>query len=152
DEDDECDDDGNYRSHHSGNWSRSHQLRADFTVRIPAGVRVKAGSGNGDVSITGGGEEVVAATGNGRGGGSGTTGRVKASTGNGRVTVEGADGPVEASTGNGAVRVTTGVGPVDASSGSGDIEVSIKELARSADMHFSTGNGRVDLRLPRGFG
>jgi hypothetical protein len=152
DEDDECDEDGNYRSHHSRDWSRSHQLRVDFTVRIPAGVRVKAATGNGDLDIAGAGDEVVAATGNGQVGISGTTGTVKASTGNGRVTIEGAEGKVDATTGNGAVRVATASGPVSASSGSGDIEVSIRALDRSSDMSFSTGNGRVDLLLPKGFG
>jgi hypothetical protein len=152
DEDDECDEDGNYHSHRSRGWSRDHQLRVDFTVRIPAGVRVKAATGNGDVNIAGAGEEVQAATGNGRVDISGTTGTVKASTGNGRVTIEGAEGKVDATTGNGAVRVTSASGPVSASSGSGDIEVSINQLDPSSDMSFSTGNGRVDLLLPAGFG
>jgi putative adhesin len=153
-DEDECDDTGSYHGgwHRSRNWSRDHQSRVDFTVRIPPGVRVKAGSGNGDVSISGAGAEVVAATGNGRIDIAGTTGIVKASTGNGRVTIEGAQGQVEVSSGNGNIRVATSTGPVSATSGSGDIEVSVGRLDRSPDMAFSTGNGRVDLLLPEGFG
>lgn len=147
---DECDDEGNYH----GRWrrSRNHEGRIDFTVRIPAGVLVKAGSGNGDVRITGAGAEVLASTGNGRVDVSRTTGTVKASTGNGRVTIEGAKGKVDASSGNGDIRVVTSVGPVSANTGNGDIEVSIAKLEPSADMSFSTGNGRVEVFLPVGYG
>jgi hypothetical protein len=132
---DECDGEGNMRSEsRSGNWSRDRQGQVVFTVQIPAGVRVKAASGNGDVMVAGAGDRVIAAT------------------GNGRVMVQDASGPVEASTGNGEIRVNTAMGPVSASSGNGAIDVSIGKLDRSTDMKFSTGNGAVTLRLPDGFG
>ena len=150
---DECDSSGNYHSTgRSRNWSQDHQGTVDFTVRIPAGVRVKAASGNGDVSISGAGAEVIAATGNGRLDIAGSSGPVRASTGNGEVTVQDARGPVEVSTGSGEVRVVTSTGPVSANTGNGDIDVSIGRVDRSPDMSFRTGNGRVTLRLPAGFG
>ena len=150
---DECDEDGSYRGgRRSRNWSRDHQGQVDFTVRIPAGVRVRAGSGNGDVRITGAGAEVNASTGNGRVTIAGSSGEVHASTGNGDVTVENASGPVEVSTGSGAVRVVTSTGPVSANSGNGDIDVTIGKLDRMPDMSFSTGNGEVRLVLPSGLG
>ena len=154
DDADECDEEGGYhgRGHRSRYWSRDHEARVNFTVRIPAGVRVKASSENGDVSIAGAGAEVIASTGNGRLDISGTTGEVRASTGNGRVTIEGAQGRVEASSGNGDIRVVTSVAPVSANSGNGDIEVSIGRLDQSPDMSFSTGNGRVEVTLPEGYG
>jgi DUF4097 and DUF4098 domain-containing protein YvlB len=153
DDEDTCDADGGYRSgNRSRDWYRNHQGQANFTVQIPSGVRVRAGSGNGDVRIAGGGAEVIAATGNGRVDVNGTTGQVRASTGNGDVAVQDARGPVDASTGSGNVRVVTSSGPVSASSGNGDIDVSIGKLDRSPDMSFSTGNGRVTLSLPDGFG
>ncbi len=153
-DEDECDEDGSYHSNRDGwrRWRNGGQPRVNFSVRIPAGVRVKAGSGNGDVSITGGGNEVTASTGNGRVNVSGTSGEVNASTGNGRVTVEGAKGPVSASTGNGDVRVTTSLGPVTASSGNGDIEVAMDRLESSRTMQFSTGNGRIIVTVPEDFG
>ncbi|MFN0178328.1 MAG: DUF4097 family beta strand repeat-containing protein [Gemmatimonadales bacterium] len=135
DDEDECDEDGDYHGRNrSSDWWREHQIRIDFTVRIPAGVRVKAGSGNGEVSISGAGPEVIAAS------------------GNGRVTVEGAHGPVDASSGNGDIRVTTSAGPVTASSGNGDIDVAMDQLERSASMEFSTGNGSITVAVPEDFG
>lgn len=152
-DEDECGSSGNYRGRDNWRrWRNGGQPRVNFTVRIPEGVKVKAGSGNGDVSVTGAGSEVSASTGNGRVNVSGTTGEVTASTGNGRVTVEGARGPVEASTGNGDVRVSTSLGPVTASSGNGDIEVSMDKLQTSSSMNFSTGNGRITVTVPEDFG
>ena len=149
----DCDGGGEYRSGHRGrDWSRDHQGEVDFTVQIPAGMRVKASSGNGDVLISGAGAEVTASTENGRVSISGSSGEVTASTGNGDVTVENAGGPVEVSTGSGAVRVVTATGPVSANSGNGDIDVSIGKLDRMPDMTFSTGNGEVRLTLPTGLG
>ena len=153
DDGDGCDEDGGYHSAHRGrDWSRNHQGQVDFTVQIPAGMRVKAGSGNGDVRIAGAGAEVIASTGNGRVNIVGSSGEVHASTGNGDVTVQDASGPVEVSTGSGAVRVVTSTGPVSANSGNGDIDVSIGKLDRLPDMSFTTGNGEVRLTLPSGVG
>ncbi len=134
-DEDECDSDGSYRSHdhHSRHWSDDHQIRVNFTVRIPAGVRVKARSGNGDVTIAGGAA-------------------VTASSGNGKVTVEGAQGPVDAASGNGDIRVSTSLGPVEASSGNGSIDVSMDRLEGSPPMSFSTGNGRITVTVPETFG
>jgi DUF4097 and DUF4098 domain-containing protein YvlB len=151
---DECEEDGSYRSRNRG-WRGSHnreQTKVHFTVRIPSNVKVKAGSGNGDVSVTGSGAETEASSGNGRILVSGTTGEVTASSGNGRVTVEGAKGPVHASSGNGDIEVTTSMGPVSASSGNGDIDVSMDRLDQSTRMEFNTGNGRVRVTVPTDFG
>jgi hypothetical protein len=153
DDGDECNEDGGYHGINRGrDWSRNHQGQVDFTIQIPAGTRVRAGSGNGDVRISGAGAEVIASTGNGRVNIAGSSGEVHASTGNGDVTVQDATGPVEVSTGSGAVRVVTSTGPVSANSGNGDIDVSIGKLDRVPDMSFTTGNGQVRLTLPSGLG
>lgn len=132
---DECDEDGDYHSRDRGrNWWRDHQARINLTVRIPDGVRLKVGSGNGDVSVSGASTEVVA------------------SSGNGKVTIDGAAGPVDASSGNGDILVTTGLGPVNASTGNGTIDVSMARLTGSPDMSFSTGNGAITVSVPEGFG
>ncbi len=152
-DEDECDQDGGYRSRRrSRDWSDDHQLRVNFTVRIPAGVRVRAGSGNGDISVSGGGPEVIASSGNGRVDVTGSAGEVRASSGNGKVTVDGAEGPVEATSGNGDIRVATSLGPVEASSGNGSIDVSMDRLEGSPAMNFSTGNGRITVTVPEAFG
>ncbi len=135
DDRDECDEDGDYHGvDRGGTWWREHQIRVNFTVTVPAGARIKAGSGNGDVSIDAAGAEVIA------------------TSGNGRITVEGAAGPVEASSGNGDILVGTSLGPVNASSGNGSIEVAIDRLEGSPDMEFTTGNGRITVAVPEGFG
>jgi len=121
-------------------------------VQVPAGTRVKAGSGNGELRIEGAGADVIAATGNGRVNIAGSSGEVRVSTGNGEVTVQDAQGPVDVSTGSGAIHVVTSTGPVSANSGNGDIDVSIGKLDRLPDMTFSTGNGEVRLTLPPGLG
>lgn len=149
---DECRPDGSLEhSRRSGRDRTDRQVRVDFTVRVPAGVRLRAGSGNGDVSVTGG-AEVEARSGNGRVDVSAAARQVRASSGNGRITVQGARGPVDASTGNGDVHVTTSLGPVTATSGNGDIDVDIEALSGSPDMNFSTGNGRVTVAVPANFG
>lgn len=149
---DECRPDGtlehNRRSRRDWDGGR---VRVDFTVRVPAGLRLRAGSGNGDVSVTGG-TEVLARSGNGQVDVSSAARQVRASSGNGRVTVQGARGPVDASSGNGDVRVSTSLGPVTASSGNGDIDIDMATISGSHDMTFSTGNGRITVAVPPDFG
>ena len=150
DDGDECTEDGGYRSHRRGG-RREPQGRVEFVVRVPEGVRLKIGTGNGELRIAGTSSEVEAGTGNGRVDISGSTGRVTASTGNGRLTISDAHGEVEASTGSGDIHVVTSVGPVSANTGNGDIDVSIARLDGRPDMSFTTGNGQVSLELPDGF-
>ena len=88
--DEDCDDDG---VRHHGRWNDDYNgRRVNFTVRVPKGVKVGVGSGNGDVSV------------------SGATADVRAGSGNGKVRVS-AGGPVNASSGNGDVTVERAGGP-----------------------------------------
>lgn len=149
----ECQDDGTLKNTgRSRQWWSQRSIQVNFTVRVPVGMRIRAGSGNGDVSVTGGGAQVIASSGNGRIDVAGTSGQVTASSGNGRVTIQGAKGAVDASTGNGDVTVSTSLGPVTASSGNGEIDVAMDRVAGSSDMSFSTGNGRITVAVPEGFG
>ena len=62
--DEDCDDDG---VQHRGRWNDDYNgRRVNFTVRLPKGVNLAVGSGNGDVSVTGATAEVRAASGNGK--------------------------------------------------------------------------------------
>lgn len=151
DEDDECTDNG-LRSDRRRNWSRNFRPPSlNVTIRVPAGVRLRVHSGNGDVSVTGAHTELVARSGNGRVRVSGTAGEVDAASGNGEVTVENVRGPVSANSGNGDVRVTTVQGPVSARSGNGDLFVRMSELRATDDMEFTTGNGRIEVTVPAEF-
>ena len=146
---DECNDEG---VRHRGRWNdESNGRRVHFTIRVPRGVNVAVGSGNGDVSVASAPAEVRASSGNGdvR---VAAGGPVRASSGNGDVRVDRAGGPVRASSGNGRVQVTTAQGPVNASSGNGDVDVSMDALADvSEDMELSSGNGRVTVTVPADF-
>jgi hypothetical protein len=114
-------------------WGR-RPARARLLVSLPAGARIDASSGNGEVTVENVGASVVA------------------SSGNGRVRVAGASGPVRASSGNGDIDVSTAAGPVTASTGNGRIEARMLALREDGDMHFSTGNGAVTVWLPDDFG
>jgi hypothetical protein len=149
-DEDECNDDG-YRSDRRRGWGNFRPPSMNVTIRVPAGVRVRMFSGNGDVSVTGAYAELVARSGNGEVRVSGTAGVVDAASGNGEVTVDNVRGPVEASSGNGDVRVTTVQGPVSARSGNGDLRVRMTELRVADDMEFTTGNGRIEITVPTGF-
>lgn len=135
----------------SGRSDRLGDASVAFTVLVPRGVNVGAGTGHGDVDVQGVEAEVVASSGHGDVGVVGTGAAVRASTGNGAVRVSDARGPVRASTGNGRVQVSTTAGPVTASSGNGDIEVSMASVGQPQDMQFSTGNGDIHVRLPGSF-
>jgi hypothetical protein len=148
DDDERCDDDG---VRHRGRWNNeSNGKRVNFTIRVPKGVNISAGSGNGDVAVAGTGE-VRASSGNGRVRVS-AGGPVNASSGNGDVRVDRAAGPVRASSGNGSVFVVTTKGPVNATSGNGDVEVSMDAIADVADdMELSSGNGTITVTVPSDF-
>jgi DUF4097 and DUF4098 domain-containing protein YvlB len=148
DDDERCDDDG---LRHRGRWdNESNGKRVNFTIRVPKGVHVAAGSGNGEVSVAASGE-VRASSGNGRVRVS-AGGAANASSGNGDVRVDKAGGPVRASSGNGSVFVATSRGPVNASSGNGDVEVAMDAIADVAeDMELSSGNGTITVTVPSDF-
>jgi hypothetical protein len=124
-----------------------------MTVALPRGVRLDAGTGNGDVLVEGASNDVAIGTGNGDVHITMTAGKVNVSTGNGELEISGATGPVHASTGNGRVDVQTSTGPVEVSTGNGDIDVRMNTLPTDAshNMTYSTGNGSISVALPGNF-
>ena len=143
---DDCDDDGiNTSGDHDRN---SRNMRAEFTIRVPKGVKIQIVTGNGEIETVGTGAGVVARSGNGavrvEAHGDGVT----ASSGNGDVEVLGAGAPVNAHSGNGQIEVETTLGPVQATSGNGSIDVVIRSLKTQENMTFRSGNGRITVTLP----
>jgi hypothetical protein len=122
-----------------------------YTIAMPRGLRLRATTGNGELSVEKAGSEVELRTGNGGVHIGQTEGRVNAATGNGDVEVESARGPVHASTGNGRIFVATAAGPVSASTGNGDIDVRMQSLSGAGDMSFVSGSGAVRVTLPPDF-
>lgn len=133
-----------------GNFSNT-RFSVRYTVAMPRGLRLRATTGNGELSVERAGSEVDLSTGNGGIRIGQTEGRVSASTGNGDLEVESARGPVHASTGNGRIFVSTSAGPVSASTGNGDIDVRMGTLTSAGDMSLTSGAGAVRVTLPPDF-
>jgi hypothetical protein len=122
-----------------------------YTITMPRGLRLRATTGNGELSVERAGSDVELSTGNGGIRVGQTDGRVSASTGNGDLEVESARGPVRASSGNGRIFVSTSAGPVSATTGNGDIDVRMGTLTNAGDMNFTSGSGAVRVTLPPDF-
>jgi hypothetical protein len=129
---DVCDDDGlhNRRDRDDDDDRNRRDVKVRFTVKIPSGVRVSAGTVNGEMRVRD------------------VSSDVRASTVNGRVEVRNVGGEVRASTVNGGVDVTTRNGPVDASTVNGTVDVRMTALTREGEMKFSTVNGVVIVETP----
>ena len=129
---DVCDEDGMHsrRNNDDGDNNEHRDVRVRFTVKVPAGVRVSAGTVNGEMRV----KDV--------------TSEVRASTVNGLVEVRNVGGEVRANTVNGGVVVTTRSGPVNANTVNGDIDVRMTSLSRDGEMSFHTVNGSVTVETP----
>src|SRR3954468_23717326 len=128
------------------------RVTVSYVVALPKSMRLRALTGNGDVSITQTVGDVDAASGNGDVLIKESLGRVTAATGNGDVTITSAKGAVKASSGNGRIEANTSRGPVDATTGNGDINLTMASIpADQGSMTFSTGSGSVRVTLPANF-
>jgi hypothetical protein len=126
---DDCDD------HNNGNWGRRNRndrdndndVSIDFTVLVPRGVHLVAGTVNGAVSVSGGTEDVEAAT------------------VNGDVTVESGRGRFSATTVSGTVNalVTTRPSSMEFTTVNGNVIVDLP-ASIGAEVEMTTVNG--DLR------
>jgi hypothetical protein len=129
---DVCDEDGmrSRRRDDDDDDRDRRDVKVRFTVRVPAGVRLSAGTVNGEMRVRD------------------VSSDVRASTVNGRVEVQNVGGEVRATTVNGAVDVTTRNGPVEATTVNGSVRVRMTALTRDGDMRFHTVNGDVIVETP----
>jgi hypothetical protein len=126
-----CDEDG-YRSHGDGRRGRNNDTSVEFTVRLPAGVRLAVSTVNGEVRVDG------------------ATSEVRASTVNGGVTAMSSGGPVSASTVNGDVEVRMrelGTGDLEYSTVNGSIDITVPPNL-DADVDMRTVNGSLSADFP----
>src|SRR5687767_5160361 len=130
-----CDEDG-YRSRGDGNnnWRGrdNNDTSVEFTVKLPAGVRLGVSTVNGGVSVAG------------------ATNEVRASTVNGRVSAVSTGGPVNASTVNGDIDVRMrdlGTGDLEYSTVNGSIEIEVPSNL-DADLDMRTVNGSLSADFP----
>src|SRR5215211_964433 len=104
----------------------------EFTVKLPAGVRLGVSTVNGGVSVAG------------------ATSEVNASTVNGRVSATSSGGPVNASTVNGDIDVRMrelGTGDLEYSTVNGSIEIEVPANL-DADLDMRTVNGSLSADFP----
>lgn len=127
-----CDENG-YRSNGRNRGGRDNDVSVSFVVRLPAGVKVNAGSVNGDVRVDG------------------ATSEVRAGTVNGGVEAYSSGGPVTASTVNGEVRVRmgrlTGTEDLKYATVNGNVVVEFAEDI-DAEIELTTVNGRLQSDFP----
>lgn len=129
----QCDEDG-YRTR--GNRNRddrnNNDTAVEFTVRLPAGVKLVTSTVNGGLEIRG------------------ATSEVEATTVNGSIDASSTGGPVTAHTVNGEINVrmaTIGDKDLDFRTVNGSIEVTMPDRI-DADVDISTVNGRVSSDFP----
>lgn len=129
---DTCDEEGLRSRRNDDDEDRDDRrdVRVRFFVKVPAGVRLSAGTVNGEMRVRD------------------LTSDVRASTVNGRVEVRNVGGEVRATTVNGGVDVTTRSGPVNANTVNGNIDVRMSSIPRDGEMSFHTVNGSVTVETP----
>lgn len=134
--------------------------KLDLSVVIPPEVRVieaKTGygkirveeidgrfdlsTGNGSLTVMGGGGEAEIASGNGEVLIQDFDGRLKASTGNGVTRVEDSNGDLRLNTGNGRVEISRADGRIRVATGNGDIKLE----GVGGEVEANTGHGKVDV-------
>jgi DUF4097 and DUF4098 domain-containing protein YvlB len=120
-----------------------HNISIDYEIQAPADAYLDAGSGSGNVTDEGVGENAKLTTGSGNVHASGLHGGFAVSTGSGDVYAEQTgSGDVKAETGSGNIELKNLKGGLKAETGSGDIKVA---GAPSAAWHLHTGSGNAEL-------
>lgn len=120
----------------SGNRRDSHDRRhndvsVNFTVRLPAGVRIDASGVSADVHVTG------------------ATAGVSANSVSGDVVLADVAGDIRVNSVSGDVQVSGATtGSIRANSVSGDVQITVDRLSGTGDLEFSTVSGDVEITLP----
>ena len=120
-----------------------HNISIDYEIQAPANAYLDAGSGSGNVTDEGVGENSKLSTGSGNIHATGLNGGFSVGTGSGNVYAEqtGA-GDVKASTGSGDIELKHVHGALKAETGSGGIKV---EGSPAVGWKLQTGSGNVEL-------
>jgi hypothetical protein len=120
-----------------------HNISIDYDIEAPADSYLDAGSGSGDVTDDGVGENAKLSTGSGSIHATGLHGGFTVNTGSGDIYAEQtAPGDVKAETGSGRIELKDIKGGLKAETGSGDIKVS---GAADADWKIGTGSGSIEF-------
>lgn len=120
-----------------------HNISIDYDIEAPANSYLDAGSGSGDVTDDGVGENAKLNTGSGSIHATGLHGGFTVNTGSGDIYAEQtAPGDVKAETGSGRIELKDVKGGLKAQTGSGDIKV---DGAPEGEWKIGTGSGSIEL-------
>ena len=120
-----------------------HNISIDYEIEAPANAYLDAGSGSGDITDDGVGENAKISTGSGNIRATGLSGGFTVGTGSGNIYAEQTgQGDVKAETGSGNIELRSMRGGLRASTGSGDIKVG---GAPTSPWHLETGSGNVEF-------
>jgi hypothetical protein len=120
-----------------------HNISIDYDIEAPANSYLDAGSGSGDVTDDGVGENAKLNTGSGSIHATGLHGGFTVNTGSGDIYAEQTgSGDVKAETGSGRIELKDVKGGLKAQTGSGDIKV---DGAPEGDWKLGTGSGSIEL-------
>jgi hypothetical protein len=119
-----------------------HNISIDYEIQAPENAYLEAGSGSGDITIDGVGENAKISTGSGNIHATGLHGGFSVGTGSGDIYAEqSGEGDVKAQTGSGNIELRNLRGGLHGGTGSGNIKVG---GAPTAPWHLETGSGNVD--------
>ncbi|MGA2890826.1 MAG: DUF4097 family beta strand repeat-containing protein [Terracidiphilus sp.] len=120
-----------------------HNISIDYEIQAPEKTLLDAGSGSGDITVDGVGENAKLKTGSGNIHATGLYGGFSADTGSGDIYAEQTgEGDVKAQTGSGNVELRNLRGGLRGGTGSGDIKVG---GSPTTDWKLRTGSGNVEL-------
>jgi len=126
-----------------GHHENLNHVSIEYDIQAPEDAYLDAGSGSGDVTDEGVGENAKISTGSGNIRATGLQGGFSVGTGSGDIYAEGAsDGDVKAQTGSGTIELKGVHGGLRAGTGSGDIKVN---GAPAADWKLETGSGSIEM-------
>jgi len=119
-----------------------HNISIDYEIQAPENAILEAGSGSGNITVDGVGQNAKISTGSGNIHASGLHGGFTVNTGSGDIYVEQTgDGDVKAQTGSGNIELRDLRGGVRAGTGSGNIKIG---GAPTGPWHLETGSGNIE--------
>lgn len=126
-----------------GHQLNLHNISIDYEIQAPEDAFLEAGSGSGDISVDGVGENAKISTGSGNIHATGLHGGFKVDTGSGNIYAEQTgQGDVKAETGSGNIELRSLHGSLRAHTGSGNIKAG---GAPATDWKLETGSGNIDF-------
>ena len=127
-----------------GHNENLHNISIDYEIEAPANAFLEAGSGSGDVTDDGVGQNAKLNTGSGNIHATGLKGGFVVNTGSGNIFAEqsGGGGDIRAQTGSGNVELRDLHGALRAGTGSGDIKVG---GSPEGEWKLETGSGNIEF-------